>query len=229
MARECSAPQCNLPIPHDQLMCERHWARVPYGLQVNLWDEMDNRGTTNRFMRLADKASAIVGAREGVMQGHATFSDDMVYRYLLSRRWHKGPTLRWILCNPSVADAQRDTPTMKKIAWYTSEYQYSGFIVANLFAFRSPNPNRLRKADDPVGPKNNSILKLMSHIARTENYPIVVGWGGQVPIRPVHRVYEVMQMLKGVELWCLGSTSNGNPIHPRSAPGGARFKRWPLQ
>ncbi|MGH9905539.1 MAG: DUF1643 domain-containing protein, partial [Pyrinomonadaceae bacterium] len=110
--------------------------------------------------------------------------------------------------------------------WYTSEYQFAGFIVVNLFAFRSPNPNRLRKAEDPVGPLNDKVLNIVARIARDKNLPIVLGWGGKVPIRPVHRVYEVMQFLKGIDLWCLGVTTKGSPIPPRSAPEGARFQRW---
>ena len=45
----------------------------------------------------------------------ADFSEDLVYRYRLSRVWDAGlPLLGWLMLNPSTADAFRVDPTVNR-------------------------------------------------------------------------------------------------------------------
>jgi hypothetical protein len=43
----------------------------------------------------------------------AVLSVDGLYRYRLSRAWGRGPSLAFIMLNPSTADAGIDDPTIR--------------------------------------------------------------------------------------------------------------------
>ncbi len=59
------------------------------------------------------------------------------------------------MLNPSTADASVDDPTIRRCMGFSRRLGYQGMVVVNLFAWRSPKPSELSKADDPVGPDNN--------------------------------------------------------------------------
>ncbi len=130
------------------------------------------------------------------------------YRYSLSRIWDDSkPWLCWIMLNPSTADADVDDPTIRRCMGFAKQWGHGGIRVVNLFAFRSPYPNALHDADDPIGPMNNDAIIEATFQTRT-----ICAWGTNGSI--MQRNLEVLDLLKAVKLECLAKTKYGHPQHP---------------
>jgi hypothetical protein len=140
-----------------------------------------------------------------IMECGATISRCGNYRYDLRRLWSRGPEVVWILLNPSKADAQIDDPTIRKCIGFSKRWGYGGMRVVNLFAFRATCPDDLFAAADPIGPRNNKILRSAS------TSDCIVAWGNHGNHR--NRAAEVLATLQG-RLDCLGVTNLGQPKHP---------------
>ena len=83
------------------------------------------------------------------MHKSAILSDCGAYRYELRRTWDDQlPVLLWIGLNPSTADHLHDDPTNRRIADFSRRWGYGGYVLANLFAYRSPDPKALKHARD---------------------------------------------------------------------------------
>lgn len=140
----------------------------------------------------------------------ATFSDDEVYRYALWRRWDR--TLGFVAfigLNPSTADATKDDPTIRRCLRFARDWGYGGIEMLNLFALRATDPRALRRADDPVGPKNDRILRSTVALCSL----VVCAWGAHGEYKGRDR--EVMgPVLGGTRLYHLGLTNGGHPKHP---------------
>ena len=52
--------------------------------------------------------------------------------------------------NPSTADHIQDDPTNRRIADFSRRWGYGGYVLGNLFAYRSPDPKALKQARDPI-------------------------------------------------------------------------------
>ena len=112
------------------------------------------------------------------------------YRYRLGRLWDESlPVCLWIMLNPSKADAKKDDRTIRRCIDYAKRWSFGGILVGNLFALRSPYPERLYQAEDPVGPKNDRRLRAMLNKADL----VVCGWGAHSMVR--ERAREVLVML----------------------------------
>lgn len=137
------------------------------------------------------------------------------YRYLLGRIWNElaiplGPRIvLWVMLNPSTANDDVDDPTIRRCINISDSLGYDGLEVVNLFAWRSPTPLALAKADDPVGPEND--LHIKEAVARASR--IVVAWGNGIPMADQRRS-EVRKLLRPYDLHCLGHTGVGAPRHP---------------
>jgi len=102
----------------------------------------------------------------------AVISADGVYRYRLERRWTSGPTVAWIMLNPSTADADTDDPTLRRISVFSRAWGFGRLIVANLYALRATDPAQLWTAPDAVGPDNDR------HVADAVScHEVIVAWG----------------------------------------------------
>ncbi len=139
------------------------------------------------------------------------------YRYLLTRRWAEGPALRWVMLNPSTADAAVDDPTIRRVVRFSRDAGYSAAVVANLYALRATDPGELDQHPDPLGPDNLGTLAQLVRAARVDApradaAPIVVAWGANAPRARAERVLE--HELAGADLRCLGVTKAGQPRHP---------------
>lgn len=147
------------------------------------------------------------------------------YRYTLARRWdHLRPQLFWLLLNPSTADAAREDATTRRLAGFARLWNYGGYVLCNLFAYRATDPRDLLRASDPVGPDNDAAITraVDGHLFGEA----VCGWGAHGRHRG--RDAEVLALLArlGVRPVCLGRTKGGLPRHPLYAPGAAT--RTPL-
>lgn len=139
----------------------------------------------------------------------AILSADGIYRYTLLRRWlfGKGRCL-FIMLNPSTADAINDDPTVRRCISFAKQWEFKELMVTNIFAFRATDPAEMKAHPAPIGPENNAyILKAVGEADR-----IVAAWG--VHGSHLNRGMQVLEMLKGKDVKCLGTTKDGQPRHP---------------
>lgn len=157
----------------------------------------------------------------------AVISDCGRYRYELRRGWQDllsyDPkwTVLWLMLNPSTADAEKDDPTIRKCIAFSKSWGYSGLVVANAYACRSPYPGTLKRVLDPIGPDNDATLvRLISQSGIT-----VVGWGKGCDPRRAKEVAGLAAKA-GPQLLCLGVNSDGSPKHPLYLKGDTKLVPW---
>lgn len=152
----------------------------------------------------------------GYVRTGAQISDDGLFRYDLLRWWAEpgvngARALRFVMLNPSTADADQDDPTIRRCVGFAKREGYAGAIIVNLYAFRATDPKDLAAAGYPVGPHNRAILSNHLYDSRMGGHPVVAAWG--VNARP-DRVRDVLSLVPGVDWRCLGTTKDGHPRHP---------------
>jgi hypothetical protein len=139
------------------------------------------------------------------------------YEYRADRWWADGPRLVFVGCNPSMItwqDAPRLDPTSAKCEAIAQREGYAGVTMLNLWALRGTDPRALRDHADPIGPGWAEAFEGAVH-----NASLVAAWGtppfaaGVRIARP--RIAEVLDRLAGLGLnvRCLGETSEGHPRH----------------
>lgn len=139
----------------------------------------------------------------------ALFSPDRAYRYTLVRVWDPSkPRLNVVMLNPSTADEVQLDPTVTRVLTRARRDGFGQLVVTNLFALRSTDPTALGKHPDPVGPCNDAHLVEEAHFADR----VLVAWGSDRMAKD--RGAQVLALLKDLDLWCLGRTTNGSPGHP---------------
>jgi hypothetical protein len=90
----------------------------------------------------------------------AAFSPCRHYRWWLARCWDPAaPVVLLIGFNPSLATAQRDDPTLRRLQGFARRWGYGGVEVLNLFARIAASPAALRRSTDPVGSENDRWLE----------------------------------------------------------------------
>lgn len=146
-------------------------------------------------------------SRAGIVS-RAWYAPCMAYRYGLERVWQPGGAiLLFVMLNPSTATELVNDPTIARCQARAARLGYGGVRIANLFAYRATRPQDLRRAADPVGPRNDAFLCRWLRGAG----PVVAAWG-------VHGTYlgrdrAVIAML-GDRACHLGLTKAGHPRHP---------------
>lgn len=137
----------------------------------------------------------------------ASFSQCGQYRYALWRQWDRGgPTVLFVGLNPSTADHMRDDPTVRRCIGFARDWGFGRLVVVNLFALRSTSPRALRRAPDPVGPRNDRWIARLAADAEL----VIAAWGALGNYRDRARL--VTSTLS--DLYCLGRTRDGSPRHP---------------
>lgn len=152
----------------------------------------------------------------------AIFSDDRKYRYVLWRTWDalgmNDKRVMFICLNPSTADEKEDDPTVRRCIGFAKSWGYGGLYMCNLFAFRATEPIEMMKAEDPIGPDNDSWL---DDITR-ETSLIVAGWGEYGTF--LDRGKEVLQFIHNVHY--LKLNKSGQPAHPLYLKSDLKPIRW---
>jgi hypothetical protein len=149
------------------------------------------------------------------VDGSAVFSECGYYRYRLERHALSGcGAVAWIMVNPSKADAHADDHTIRKVRGFSERLGAGLFIVGNKFAYKATDIKDLVGVADPRGPENDSHLESIMQAA-----PIVIAaWGplGKLPapLRRRWRTVAAMADRLGVQLMCLGTANDGQPLHP---------------
>ena len=140
----------------------------------------------------------------------ATFSPDGDYRYALFRRWGHGPTICWLMLNPSTASAFADDPTIRRCRNFSQRAGYSGLVVVNLYSLRSTKPGALWTHDNPIGPLGDQFIKTQA--AGRAN--VIAAWGTHGTRNGRGQHVAGLLTDAGVRLHCLGTNSDGSPKHP---------------
>ncbi|MFK7763501.1 MAG: DUF1643 domain-containing protein [Roseobacter sp.] len=148
------------------------------------------------------------------ISSEAAYSTCESYRYWLKRRWKPGPEINFIMLNPSVADEQRNDPTVERCERRARILEFAAFSVTNIFAWRDTDPAAMRRAPQPQGPENDDVL--LQHAGKAGK--VIAAWG----VHGAHRQrgLEVAQMLRAqnIKLFHLGVSKNGHPRHPLYVP-----------
>lgn len=155
------------------------------------------------------------------MKSGADISECGLYRYRLWRRWKRGDSVLWIMLNPSTADAEQDDPTIRRCISFAESWGCGGIEVVNLFALRATDPKELKAAEDPIGPQNDDIL--LSRAEAKHRY-VIAAWGAHGKL--FEREKQVVELLAGMDLYCLGLTKAGYPRHPLYLPKKAEPTIW---
>ena len=154
----------------------------------------------------------------------AKISDCGKYRYELIREWStselapntvKEGQVVFCLLNPSTADAENDDRTITRCVGFAQNWGYSRIVVVNLYAYRTPDPDKLPECSDPVGEDNDHyILKNAKEAAL-----FVVGWGRKR--KGLVRDNFVLDILRssGIVVQALGVNADGTPKHPSRLSG----------
>ncbi|GAB3884429.1 DUF1643 domain-containing protein [Terrabacter terrigena] len=154
---------------------------------------------------------------------YAEISEDGHYRYMLGRRWDNGPLVRFVMLNPSTADATTDDPTIRRCIGFAKAWGFAGLHVVNLYAYRATNPRELWAVDDPVGPENDAWLADEAAWAKSHDLPLIAAWG--VHAEPRHVAY--VRTFPGFDrLQALGTTKDGHPRHPLYLRRDAQLEPW---
>jgi len=142
-----------------------------------------------------------------ILYSDALFSKDRIYRYALWRTWDNSlPKVLFIGLNPSTADEIQDDPTNRRCKRYAQDWGYGGYIMSNIFSYRSTNPKKLTTIKDPIGPDNNYWLKKLHKEAE-----LTIGaWGNYGNL--LNRGEEIINLIDN--LYCLKITKEGHPSHP---------------
>lgn len=149
------------------------------------------------------------------MNKGAVLSLDNVYRYRLWRRWGDGPTLGYILLNPSTADAEADDPTITRCIKRAQRLGCGAIEVGNLFALRSTEAAALYRAAFPIGPDNDAAIEAVVRASKI----VVCGWGVHGLLHGRGRaVANRIQHELGRIVHVLDLCANGEPKHPLYIP-----------
>lgn len=128
------------------------------------------------------------------------------YRYRLDRRWANGPSIAWIMLNPSTADSSTDDPTIRRIRAFSQVWGFGALTVVNLYAWRATDPRDLWQAPGPVGPENDTYL-----VEACAQSDVIAAWGANA--RP-DRIAEVLALPGMGRVRALDVTKAGQPKHP---------------
>lgn len=160
----------------------------------------------------------------------AEISDDGVYRYTLERRWEEDPrTIVWVMCNPSIADAEVDDPTIRRCIRFSRDWGFPGLVVVNLYAFRATKPAKMQLAEDAIGPDNERAIR--STIGDPYVDQVMFAWGSSIVktgcTTPQSQAWATGEAHKrGHAVMCLGRTTLGYPRHPLYVPAATMPEPW---
>lgn len=163
--------------------------------------------------------------QDGVI-GDAEFSPCGRYRLWLSRSWPDEPGqwpgfALWIGMNPSTAESNVDDPTIRREIAFTKAMGIGGYVKCNIMDYRATNPKSLLT----VIPRSDKNLRCIFDHAQVAKR-VIVAWGAlPKPLR--HYADDVISVMRGHQLFCMGKTRNGSPRHPLYLPNNAECVPWP--
>jgi hypothetical protein len=156
-------------------------------------------------------------------EASAVFSEDMTYRYKLTRTWGtSGTHAVWVMLNPSTADARQDDPTIRRCTAFTKAWGLDGLVVVNLFALRATDPVELLGHPAPVGEANDRFIRDAVHPWSV----VVAAWGTHKIAAARARAVLGILTAQTDAVGCLGVTKDGRPRHPLYVPATHALERF---
>lgn len=156
----------------------------------------------------------------------AQFSSDRVYRQRLWRRWDE--SLPWLnVCglNPSDANEHKNDPTVTRQIERAKRLGCGGLLMTNAHDLVSTDPRLLKTHPAPVSILANvSVINAAQEAVESCGY-VLAAWGRNCSLR---RQAELVHLLAGIPLKCLGVNSNGTPVHPLYQPYTGVLIDWPV-
>ena len=151
----------------------------------------------------------------------AWYSPCEAYRYGLERRWGTGGALLFVMLNPSTATEDANDPTIARCQRRTQQLGFGAMRIANLFGYRATRPRDLARAEAPVGPENDLLLRDWAQDAAQ----VLAAWGVHGAL--MGRGQEVAAWLPG-DVRHLGLTRDGHPRHPLYRSYTVLPAPWPI-
>lgn len=142
--------------------------------------------------------------KESNIKRDALISSDKKHRYSLKRIWDdKKLKVLFIMLNPSLANSDKDDPTIRRLINFTKQLGYGGFYVGNLFSYITPYPKDLVDKDLSFSNKNLKEIRKMITLSKE----VIYGWGNS---------FNEPDWLKKNVLKpkCFGKNKNKTPKHP---------------
>lgn len=147
------------------------------------------------------------------------------YRFKLSREWDDRPRLLVLMFNPSTADHQIDDPTISLLCHIASHNGYGGIVVMNGIPLRGSSPDeaiRLTNQWDRLQEwhfrdrLHQNLGMIKEEVAQAG--AVLVAWGA-LAIHCACWFENVLEEIEsalpdGVQIYCLGKTAAGYPLHP---------------
>ncbi|GIT90950.1 hypothetical protein JANAI61_14080 [Jannaschia sp. AI_61] len=142
----------------------------------------------------------------------ATYSDDEIYRYDLTRTWDaSGGRVAFVMLNPSTATELSNDPTVERCERRARALGFGAFRVVNIFAYRATDPRDMRAHPEPVGgAANDRAIRDAALWAQR----VVCAWGTHGAHLDRGPSVERMLRATGVPLHHLGLSKAGHPKHP---------------
>lgn len=162
------------------------------------------------------------------VSGQAAFSPCGRYRWWLERCWEPAAApssrLLFIGLNPSLAGADRDDPTLRRLQGFARGWGFGALEVVNLFGRISPSPAVLKRLAEPVGTENDRWIA--ERLAACD--AVWLGWGNGGLWRDRHREVEALigAIAAQKPVGCIGCTAAAQPRHPLYAPAASAWRPW---
>jgi hypothetical protein len=139
----------------------------------------------------------------------ASFSEDRTHRYALWRDWAPGARCLFIGLNPSVADHEKDDPTIRKCIGFAKRWGYNGIYMLNLFTQITTDPKQLKPE-----PLTAEAWRSMAGDACSAG-KVICCWGAfKEAENGLERIKHCLQFAGVRTVYCLGRTTSGAPRHP---------------
>lgn len=151
----------------------------------------------------------------------ATYSPCMQYRYTLQIIWDESlPLCAFVGLNPSTATEFQDDPTIRRCKKFARDWGCGGLLMLNLFAWRSTDPDAMKRTSDPVGPEN-TLGHIYQHLQQVTG-PRIAAWGKHGHHMGRHK----LAMAAQCRFSYLRLNGDGTPAHPLYMPGNLRPIPW---
>lgn len=155
----------------------------------------------------------------------ADFSPCRKYRYYLSRNFTESFSddnhLIFLMLNPSIADENKNDPTITRCINFAKRLGHDGIIVLNLYALISTDPKALLKSDEPIDVNDSYIKEFISK--REAPINIVCAWGNNAEKKRAVVMVNYLRTL-GVNLFCFKQNKTGHPHTPSICKRGYNLK-----
>ena len=143
---------------------------------------------------------------------------DEINRYVLGKAGAKSLAIFGI--NPSRADQCNSDPTIDKVEKLISAWNFNGFLMLNLYPFRTPYTKNLPKNED-VGLIKRNSKRVCEELEKLKVRQVWAAWGNAFDKRDYFKesLVEILRATKHLDLeWknCESLTNSQNPRHPLS-------------